>query len=175
MNDVPAVVYLCGAIDCAPDAGMQWRSHVGGYLRAHGCEVADPTLMQEQVIDLGVRELMALRGSDEKRFIAQTRRVMTFDLEFIAAKVTTIIALVDEHARMGTFAELGVAYLHGVPALVVCENRALLSGWTLSCAEQVFESIPELLDWLETQAMNGQSLSEKLSARNFGPGRPASI
>lgn len=165
MSDPQAVVYLCGAIDLAPDKGVHWREQVGHCLRSHGCVVADPARMQEQVIHLRVEELMALRGLDEARFIAETRRLMMFDLEFVAQKATCLIAVVDEHARMGTFAELGVAYLSGVPVLLVCQDRALLSGWTLSCAEQVFESIPELLDWLEAQAAADPPLSRALSKR----------
>lgn len=165
MTDHPAVVYLAGPIDLAPDRGEGWRRHIADFLRAQGCVAADPSQMQKSVVGLDVQALLALRGTDVERFKDQTRRVIEYDLGFIAERATCVVAMVDEHARMGTYAELTVAFLHRVPIFVVCPDRAQLSGWTLSCADLVFEHLNELIEWLSHEAGSDRSLPARLLRR----------
>lgn len=172
MNAELAVVYLSGAIDQAPDLGQGWRERIAEFLSAHGCAVADPRQMQKTVAGLDVPALLALRVTDEERFKAHTRRLIDYELDFVARRTTCVIASVDEYARMGTYAELTVAFLHGIPILILCTDRARLSGWTASCAYAIFERFDELIEWLSREATFAPSLSVRLlQLRNAMRGR----
>ena len=165
MSDTAAFVYLAGAIDLAPDLGGGWRGQITDFLQARGCEVADPAQMQASVLGLEVKALIALRGTDEERCKQQTRRVIEHDLGFVAERATCIVAMVDEHARMGTYAELAIAFLNGVPIFIICPDRARLSGWALSCADAVFERLQDLLEWLSNDSAPDAPLPERLMRR----------
>lgn len=158
-------VYLSGAIDRAPDLGRGWRAQVARELRSAGAQPYDPALEQEQVCGLGVEALRALRETDLDRFTEKTRLVIANDLHIVAQEALAVVAYVSDHARMGTFAEMGVAVYHGVPLFVILDHADYqASGWTISSATAIFANVDAFLSWLEGERRIGKTIEQILRA-----------
>jgi hypothetical protein len=140
--------YLSGAIEYSPDHGRAWRAAITPFLESLGHEVYDPALDVKK--NLSAAEVANFRGwklTDLGRFQATVRKIIDYDLDWIANRTDFIVCLWDQHAQKGagTQAELTFAYRINIPVyLVVMMPITQVSGWILGCSTAVFESFEEL-------------------------------
>jgi len=162
------VVYLSGAIDRAPDFGRPWRARVAEVLRHVGAQPYDPTEQQARVCGLTVEALRELQEVDIDLFKEKTRLVIAADLHVIAREASAVVAQVGDHAHMGTYAEMGVAIYHDIPLFVILEHpQYRASGWTISSAEAVFQSVDDFISWLNAEQRMGKTVDEILGCRSI--------
>ena len=142
------LVYLCGAIEYAPDFGKAWRAEVTAFLRGLGHAVYDPALDEKKNLsDEEVRDFRKWKSSDLPRFQRTIRKIIAYDLDLVERECDCIVAYWDEFSGRGagTQGELTVAHRRGIPIyLVTAIPVEKISGWILGCASHVFTSFDEL-------------------------------
>jgi nucleoside 2-deoxyribosyltransferase len=146
------LIYLCGAIEYAPDQGKAWRAEVTRFLQELGHEVYDPALDEKKdLTEQEVREFSGWKQTDLPRFQQTVRKIIQYDLDWIEERCDALIVNWDEHANKGagTQGELTVEYRRGVPVYLVTKLPAeQVSGWVLGCASQIFSNFEELREYL---------------------------
>lgn len=147
------VVFLCGAMEFAPDGGSQWRQRLTAWLRENlNHRVYNPVEEARRVLSQDEREkLEAWKKYDLERFRRTMQQVMNHDLDVMNNLASYVICLWDEAAARGggTQAELTAAYRRGLPIYFVSEMAVEeISGWVLSCSDHVFADFGELKDFL---------------------------
>jgi nucleoside 2-deoxyribosyltransferase len=142
------LVYLCGAIEYAPDFGKAWRAEVTAFLRELGHDVYDPALDEKKNLsDEEVRDFRKWKSSDLPRFQQTIRKIIAYDLDLVERDCDCIVAYWDEFSGRGagTQGELTVAHRRGIPVYMVTAIPVeKISGWILGCASHVFTSFDEL-------------------------------
>jgi nucleoside 2-deoxyribosyltransferase len=142
-------VYLSGAIEHAEDGGIGWRRELCGLLcdeLRH--EVYDPAADEKK--DLTEEERTNFRRwkrDDPARFRETVRKIIAWDLDRVEHEADYVIALWDRAAAAGggTAAEVTLAHRLGKPVyLVLGMPAAEASGWVLSAATEVFDSLETL-------------------------------
>ena len=158
-----ARVYLAGAIENAPDGGVEWRRDLARFLEndlRH--EVLDPTVHECHRLTDEERRFFRHWKADPAtwtRFQQVVRRIIHRDAELILQETDYIIAYWDEGVLGGggTHGELTLAFLHGIPVyLVLGLPRTQVSSWILGCCEEVFDSFEALKSRLRTLQMEGR-------------------
>jgi nucleoside 2-deoxyribosyltransferase len=147
------LAYLSGAIEHAADGGTGWRLEVGRFLREElGHRVYDPAADEKK--DLTGEERARFRDwklTAPDRFRGVVRKIIAWDLDWIERRADYLVALWDEPAARGggTAAEITVAHRLGKPVyLVLGMPRAAASGWILAAAEEVFQDLARLQEFL---------------------------
>jgi nucleoside 2-deoxyribosyltransferase len=142
-------VYLSGAIEHAEDGGIGWRRELGGLLSEElRHEVYDPAADEKK--DLTEEERTNFRRwkrDDPARFRETVRKIIAWDLDRVEHEADYVIALWDRAAATGggTAAEITLAHRLGKPVyLVLGMPAAEASGWVLSAATEVFDSLEAL-------------------------------
>jgi nucleoside 2-deoxyribosyltransferase len=142
-------VYLSGAIEHSADGGRKWREDLAAFLRDElGHEVYDPAADEKK--NLTEEELAGFRRwklEDGARFREVVRKIITWDLDRIETHTDYVVALWDRAAAAGggTAAEVTLAYRLGKPVyLLLAMPVAEASGWVLSAATEVFDSVGAL-------------------------------
>jgi hypothetical protein len=140
--------YLSGAIEYAPDHGRAWRAEITPFLESLGHAVYDPARdVKKNLTDEEVANFRSWKATDILRFQAVVRKIIDYDLDWIANRTDFIVALWDEHAQKGagTQAELTFAYRMKIPVyLIVAMPIIEVSGWILGCSSETFGSIEHL-------------------------------
>jgi len=141
--------YLSGAIEHSADGGRKWREDLAVFLREGlGHEVYDPAADEKK--NLTEEELAGFRrwkAEDPTRFREVIRKIIAWDLDRIESDTDYLVALWDRAASAGggTAAEVTLAYRLGKPVyLVLAMPAAEASGWVLSAATEVFDSVGAL-------------------------------
>jgi hypothetical protein len=145
--------YLSGAIEHAADGGRSWREELSRLLRDElGHEVYDPAADEKK--SLTEEELANFRRwklEEPARFRETVRKIIAWDLDRVEHETDYLIALWDRAAGQGggTAAEITLAHRLGKPVFLVLDMPAgEASGWILSAATEVFESLDALLSRL---------------------------
>jgi hypothetical protein len=143
-------VYLSGAIEHAGDGGRGWRAAISEVLRDElQHEVYDPVVDEKK--NLTVEELANFRRwklEDPARFREVVRKIIAWDLDHVEREADYLVALWDRAAAQGggTAAEVTLAHRLGKPVyLLLGMPAAEASGWVLSAATEVFETVEELI------------------------------
>ncbi|HEY3171457.1 MAG TPA: hypothetical protein VGK86_02675 [Thermoanaerobaculia bacterium] len=142
-------VYLSGAIEHAADGGRKWREELVAFLRDElRHEVYDPAADEKK--NLTDEELAGFRRwklEDRERFREVVRKIIAWDLDRIETGTDYLVAFWDRAAAAGggTAAEVTLAYRLGKPVyLLLGMPAADASGWVLSTATEVFETVGAL-------------------------------
>jgi nucleoside 2-deoxyribosyltransferase len=142
-------VYLSGAIEHSADGGRAWREELAVLLRDElRHEVYDPAADEKK--SLTEEELANFRRwklEEPARFREVVRKIIAWDLERIERETDYLIALWDRAAAQGggTAAEVTLAHRLGKPVfLLLTMPAAEASGWVLSAATEVFDSLEAL-------------------------------
>lgn len=142
-------VYLSGAIEHSPDGGRGWREEVGLLLRDElGQEVYDPAADEKKSLTEEERtNFRRWKLEDPPRFREVVRKIIAWDLERIEQESDYVIALWDHAAAQGggTAAEITLAHRLGKPVYLLLAMPVVeASGWVLSAATEVFDSLEVL-------------------------------
>jgi hypothetical protein len=153
------LVYLCGAIEYAPDYGKAWRADISVFLRELGHTVYDPALDEKKnLTEEEVRDFRQWKSADLPRFQQTIRKIIAYDLDLVERQCDCIVAYWDEYAGRGagTQGELTLAHRRGIPVyLVTAVPVEKISGWILGCASHVFTSFDDLKAHLAVERAMG--------------------
>lgn len=146
-------VYLSGAIEHAADGGRGWRRELTVLLRDElGHDVYDPTADEKKSLTDEERvNFRRWKVDDPARFRAAVRKIISWDLDRVEHDADYVVALWDRAAGQGggTAAEITLAHRLGKPVyLLLAMPPSEASGWILSAATEVFESLDALKDRL---------------------------
>jgi nucleoside 2-deoxyribosyltransferase len=146
-------VYLSGAIEHAADGGRGWRRDLTVLLREElGHDVYDPAADEKKSLSDEERvNFRRWKVEDPARFRATVRKIISWDLDRIEHDADYVVALWDRAAGQGggTAAEITLAHRLGKPVyLLLAMPPSEASGWILSAATEVFESLEALKDRL---------------------------
>jgi nucleoside 2-deoxyribosyltransferase len=146
-------VYLSGAIEHAADGGRGWRRDLTVLLREElGHDVYDPAADEKKSLSDEERvNFRRWKVDDPARFRATVRKIISWDLDRIEHDADYVVALWDRAAGQGggTAAEITLAHRLGKPVyLLLAMPPSEASGWILSAATEVFESLEALKDRL---------------------------
>lgn len=147
------LTYLAGSIEFSHDLGKSWRKELRTFLEATlGHQVYDPA--EDEKKNLSEEESANFRvwkSKDFGRFRNVVRKIIDFDLDLIENRVDYVICFWTRQSAMGggTAAELTLAYRRKIPVYLVTEvPYEAMSGWVLSCAEEVFQDFDSLKAFL---------------------------
>ena len=147
------LAFLCGAMECAPDGGREWRERIRVWLQDYlNHRVYDPTEEAHRL--LSKEELQNLRvwkTTDFERYRKVMRIIINHDLDVMANQADYVICFWDEAAAQGggTQAELTAAYRKAIPVYLVADMPLKqVSGWVLGCTDRVFLRFEELKSFL---------------------------
>ncbi len=147
------LIYLCGAIEYAPDKGKGWRAALTPLLRELGHDVYDPAEDERKNLDdTELREFRGWKRSDPERFRRTVRKIIAWDLDWIEQRADCVVAFWDEYAPRGggSGGELTVAHRRGIPVYLVTGMPVeQISGWILACASEVFSDFRQLRNFLQ--------------------------
>ena len=142
-------VYLSGAIEHSSDGGRGWRAAISELLRGElGHEVYDPAADEKKSLtDEELANFRRWKLEDPARFREVVRKIIAWDLDQVEREADYLIALWDRAAAQGggTAAEVTLAHRLGKPVyLLLAMPAAEASGWVLSAATEVFDSLAAL-------------------------------
>jgi hypothetical protein len=142
-------VYLSGAIEHASDGGRGWRAEISELLQGElRHEVYDPAADEKKSLtDEELANFRRWKLEDPARFREVVRKIIAWDLDQIEREADYLVALWDRAAAQGggTAAEVTLAHRLGKPVyLLLAMPAAEASGWVLSAATEVFESLGAL-------------------------------
>ena len=142
-------VYLSGAIEHSPDGGRGWRQEIAVLIREElRHEVYDPAADEKKGLTEEERvNFRRWKVDDPIRFRETVRKIIAWDLDKIEREVDYVIAFWDRAAGQGggTAAEITLAHRLGKPVYLLLDMPAVeASGWILSAATEVFESLEAL-------------------------------
>jgi nucleoside 2-deoxyribosyltransferase len=149
-------VYLSGAIEHARDGGRGWRAEISELLRGElRHEVYDPAADEKKSLtDEELTNFRRWKLEDPARFREVVRKIIAWDLDQVEREADYLVALWDPAAAQGggTAAEVTLAHRLGKPVyLLLAMPVAEASGWVLSAATEVFESLAALESWLRNR------------------------
>ncbi len=142
-------VYLSGAIEHAADGGKGWRQELAALIRDElRHEVYDPAADEKKSLtDEELANFRRWKLEDPARFRETVRKIIAWDLDQVEREADYVIALWDRAAGQGggTAAEITLAHRLGKPVYLLLDMPAAeASGWILSAATEVFESLDAL-------------------------------
>jgi nucleoside 2-deoxyribosyltransferase len=160
-------VYLSGAIEHSADGGRRWREDVGLFLREKlHHEAYDPAADEKKNLTEEERvNFRRWKREDPARFRETVRKIIAWDLDRVEHEADYVIALWDRAAAAGggTAAEVTLAHRLGKPVyLVLAMPAAEASGWVLSAATEVFESLEALKARLRETFADSRAEAENL-------------
>jgi hypothetical protein len=148
--------YLAGSIEFSDDQGKGWRKAVRVFMEdVLGHEVYDPA--EDEKKNLSDEESANFRlwkTNDFERYREAVRKIIDFDLDLIENRVDYIVCFWTKQSAMGggTPAELTLAYRKRIPVYLVTEvPYEDMSGWVLSCADNVFRDFETLKSFLTSR------------------------
>ncbi|HEU5249386.1 MAG TPA: hypothetical protein VFW15_05310 [Thermoanaerobaculia bacterium] len=146
-------VYLSGAIEHSTDGGKGWRQELAALIRDElRHEVYDPAADEKKSLtDEELANFRRWKLEDPARFRETVRKIIAWDLDRVEREADYVIALWDRAAGQGggTAAEITLAHRLGKPVYLLLDMPAAeASGWILSAATEVFESLDALKDRL---------------------------
>lgn len=147
-------VYLSGAIEHASDGGRGWREAISELLRHElHHEVYDPAADEKKSLtDEELANFRRWKLQDPARFREVVRKIIAWDLDLVEREADYLVALWDRAAAQGggTAAEITLAHRLGKPVyLLLGVPAAEASGWVLSAATEVFETVEALTSRLK--------------------------
>lgn len=142
-------VYLSGAIEHSADGGKGWRQDLAALIRDElHHEVYDPAADEKKSLtDEELANFRRWKLEDPARFRETVRKIIAWDLDRVEREADYVIALWDRAAGQGggTAAEVTLAHRLGKPVYLLLDMPAAeASGWILSAATEVFESLDAL-------------------------------
>jgi nucleoside 2-deoxyribosyltransferase len=145
--------YLSGAIEHAADGGRGWREELSRLLRDElGHEVYDPAADEKKSLtEEEPANFRRWKLDEPARFRETVRKIIAWDLDRVEHESDYLIAFWDRAAGQGggTAAEVTLAHRLGKPVFLLLDMPASqASGWILSAATEVFESLDALLSRL---------------------------
>jgi len=157
-NNSVMTAYLSGAMEYAPDQGIEWRKEISSLLKERlGHEVYNPNEERNKV--LSEEEELHFRiwkENDEEKFKTLMNRIIDTDLSHLTEKSDYVICKWDKYAAKGggTHGEITVAYYNKIPVFLLSEMpRNRISSWILGCSEKYFFDVESLLLELENRYM----------------------
>jgi nucleoside 2-deoxyribosyltransferase len=146
-------VYLSGAIEHASDGGKGWREELARLLREElRHDVYDPAADEKKSLtDEELANFRRWKLEDPMRFRETVRKIIAWDLDKVEHEADYVIARWDHAAGRGggTAAEITLAHRLGKPVfLLLAMPTREASGWVLSAATEVFETLDALKDRL---------------------------
>jgi hypothetical protein len=157
--------YLAGSIEFSHDQGKGWRRMLRAFMQdvlSH--EVYDPA--EDEKKNLSDEESVNFRlwkMSNFGRYRETVRKIIDFDLDLIENRVDYVVCFWSKQSALGggTPAELTLAYRKRIPVYLVTEvPYENMSGWILSCAEQVFQDFESLKSFLISQYREPRSIEK---------------
>jgi hypothetical protein len=166
--------YLAGSIEFSDDGGREWRQRLRAFLQKDlGHDIYDPA--EDETKNLTENEVANFRqwkSTNFERYRTVVRKIINYDLDIIETRTDYVICYWEAHSGRGggTPAELTTAYRNGIPVFLVTEVPLVnVSGWVLSCADQVFTSFEGLKKFLAI----GSSRALKTKKRSQSTRRPS--
>lgn len=156
------LAHLAGSTEFSHDLGKSWRRELRAFLETTlGHQVYDPA--EDEKKNLSDEESANFRlwkARDFDRFRKVVRKIIDFDVDLIENHVDYVICFWTKQSPMGggTAAELTLAYRKRIPVYLVTEvPYETMSGWVLSCAEQVFKDFEGLKSFLTSATQTGRA------------------
>jgi len=150
------LAYLAGSIEFSRDQGKGWRKTLRVFIEdVLGHEVYDPA--EDEKKNLSDEECANFRlwkTNNFEKYRNAVRKIIDFDLDLIQGRVDYIVCYWTKKSALGggTPAELTLAYRKGIPVYLVTEvPHEEMSGWILSCADQVFRDFDSLKSFLSSR------------------------
>ena len=147
--------YLAGSIEYSPDLGKGWRAEITPLLQSLGHDVYDPALDEmKNLTETEVREFRSWKSTDLNRFQQTIRKIIAYDLDLIEHRCDALVCYWDQHAGRGagTQGELTFAHRLGLPVYMICAVPVeQISGWLLGCATEVFSSMDEFSQFMNSK------------------------
>lgn len=157
-------VYLSGAIEYAPGHGRAWRAQVTPFLESLGHAVYDPAMdARKNLTEHELANFRSWKSTDLPRFQQTVRKIIAWDLDWIAQRTDYIVCYWDEHCSRGagTQGELTLAYRNGIPVYLVAGMPVVdISGWILACCAEVFPDFEGLQGFLSRRYALAASFTE---------------
>ncbi len=149
------MAYLAGSIEFAEDLGKGWRRQLKVFLQEElGHRVYDPAEYEKKNLsDEESANFRSWKTSAFKRYRNAVRKIIDFDLDLIEQRIDYVIChwQINSNLGGGTAAELTYAYRKRIPVYLVTELPLdQVSGWVLSCADQIFPDFESLKAFLLT-------------------------
>jgi hypothetical protein len=147
------MVFLCGAMEFAPDGGRDWREKMRRWLEENvNHTVYDPNVEARRLMsEEDLRGLPGWKTTDLERFRKAMRFIINHDLDVMRNRTDYVICFWDAAAARGggTHAELTAAYRKGLPVYLVSEIPVeQISGWVVGCTSKIFSGFDELKSFL---------------------------
>lgn len=149
-----SVVYLCGAIENAPDSGLGWRTRVADKLTTLGHTVIDPTFHanREMAKRLGwvrfdPKRWRDLPHEDWDAWHAECKEIVRVDLDGVT-KCNILLVRWDEYIGCGSSGEITLAkFLNRRVYLWLADGmtKENLPVWISGAITDIFESEAEML------------------------------
>lgn len=169
-------VYLAGRMSNNP-YDVKWREDLTPFLEELGFTVLDPCKLepaklkgfQTNRLPKGYSNWQELHRTKEPRlrarFLKYMRAIIDYDIDIIKHKADMIIALWSKNCRTGagTHSELTIALTQGKPVYAVM--KAEMPVWANACCDKVFDSFPELRDFLAAEYEKGTFKGKRRSRR----------
>ena len=147
--------YLAGSIEYSPDLGKGWRAEITPLLESLGHKVYDPALDEmKNLTQTEVAQFRAWKTSDLDRFQQTVRKIIAYDLDLIEHRCDALVCYWDQYAGRGagTQGELTFAHRLGMPVYLISAIPVeQISGWLLGCATEVFSSIEEFNQFMNSK------------------------
>jgi len=153
-------VYLAGAIEATEDSGRGWRERVASELAELGYEaVWPPGLKEPERLGLSLNSFNDLKVSDLNRYQEVMRTsVIAQDVQALLSSDFLWVRWEKEFSA-GTVSEAFLAYLAGIPVLLVSEvPLPSVPGWLLALTSKRFVTAEEALTWLSDASLEAASL-----------------
>jgi nucleoside 2-deoxyribosyltransferase len=160
-------VYLSGAIEHSADGGKGWREELVVLLRDElRHDVYDPAADEKKNLTEEERtNFRRWKLEDPDRFRETVRKIIAWDLDRVERETDYVVALWDRAAGQGggTAAEITLAHRLGKPVYLLLAMPAVdASGWILSAATEVFESMEALKECLRETFSRSELRAERL-------------
>lgn len=160
-------VYLSGAIEHSADGGRGWREELLVLLRDElRHDVYDPAADEKKNLTEEERDnFRRWKLENPRRFRETVRKIIAWDLDRIERETDYVVALWDRAAGQGggTAAEITLAHRLGKPVYLLLAIPAVdASGWILSAATEVFESMEALKARLRETFARSELRAERL-------------
>lgn len=156
--------YLAGAMDFAPDGGVQWRRKMTEWLHARGVIVLDPTCKPidigfEKIEDINYRHELLAKG-DYDTICREMKIVRCTDLRMVDLSDFLVVNIDISVYTTGTIEEMTTANRSKKPIVVHCvQGKQACPQWIFAMIghHTVFSTWGEVYKYLYDVDFSGQN------------------
>lgn len=170
------MAYACGAMDRAPDGGVEWREYMEPFINGLGVGYLNPC---DKPINVGVentdcrkvRELQKQNGQ-YRQMTEDMKIIRAIDLRMVDISHFLIVNINLDHYACGTWEEIVTANRQKKPILVhITQGKKHCPDWLLGMLgpnghDMVFNTWEAMQDYLDIIAFGSEGEVAKLNTHN---------